>query len=156
MEDLQGERVREKNGFQSAGNPVYIYIIISTLTPSSSLSLSFWGLFKKKKKNRGKRQTREGFRRLLVEVCCCCFVLLSPFLIFLKVLPGLARMSPFLKTPANTSNPFSTSLSLPCNAFFEWGLSDLLASSPRLACSKRKARRKKKKSKEKKRKKKPS
>lgn len=44
MEDLQGERVREgeeRSGFQSAGNPVYIYIIISTLTPSSSSSLSY-------------------------------------------------------------------------------------------------------------------
>lgn len=51
MEDLQGERVREKNGFQSAGNPVYIYIIISTLTCSSPLSLSLRGLFK----NGGKR-----------------------------------------------------------------------------------------------------
>lgn len=56
MEDLQGERVREKNGFQSAGNPVYIYIIISTLTPSSSLSHSFRVLFKKKWGN----ETNEG------------------------------------------------------------------------------------------------
>lgn len=65
----QRERERERNGFQSAGNPVYIYIIISTLTPSFSLLLSFLGLFKKKKKKTRKKQTREGFRLLLVNVC---------------------------------------------------------------------------------------
>lgn len=52
-----GQREREKNGFQSAGNPVYIYIIISTLTPSSSLSLSFRGLLKKKK---NRKETNKG------------------------------------------------------------------------------------------------
>lgn len=51
-----GQREREKNGFQSAGNPVYIYIIISTLTSSSSLSLGAFSKKKKKKEDRGKRQ----------------------------------------------------------------------------------------------------
>lgn len=76
-----GQREREKNGFQSAGNPVYIYIIVSTLTPSPSFSLSFRGLLKKT----GKKQTREGFRLLLVNICLCLFCL-----IFLKVMPVLA------------------------------------------------------------------
>lgn len=129
MEDLQGERVREKNGFQSAGNPVYIYIIISTLTPSSSLSLSFWGPFRKKKT--GRRQTREGLRLPLVEVCRC----------FIRFFPPRHQSPHFLKkaasvgkgclllfqAAASTSNLILISLSLPCNALFEWGSTDLLA-----------------------------
>ena len=118
MEDLQGERVREKNGFQSAGNPVYIYIIISTLTPSSSLSLSFGCLLKKKKKKmqRDKRGRALGCRLLKFVVVVCIFFSACSY--FLKTAASVGKVATFFLNllPAPL---FNTSVSSPCNFLVE-------------------------------------
>lgn len=125
MEDLQGERVREKNGFQSAGNPVYIYIIISTLTCSSPLSLSLRGLFKNSEMV--EREMREGFR-LLLEVCCCCFIHSFPY--FLKNAASCHRGLFFFFFKSLPTHLPPTPPSLCRYVFLAKSLPDLLSSFP--------------------------